>query len=154
MNEEIETRRYYLEMDDANIASICLVMNEMAGYSAEEADFTIVVGLKELAADAAYKAVALDDLMRPAGAIKHGAAIGDGLAVITLSYRCTSTHNHTCPTAARKAPPAFILGLLAAEEYLPMDHYHRVMAHLNAMEDMRWGSTGGKAQMHTAQAWH
>jgi hypothetical protein len=156
MHEEIETRRYYLEMEDAAIASVCILLNETSAISApEQPDFTIVIGLKEETSSAAGKAAALTTLMQPAQPATHGAALGKGMAVITLSYRCTSTHNQICPLVARKAPPSFILGLLAAEHYLPMDHYHRCMAHIQAMEDMRWG-LGNRTAMPAAvsAAWN
>ena len=155
MEEEIETRRYYIEMDDAQIASVCILLNETSGYAApEQPDFTIIVGLKESTGEAARKAAAITTLMQPATPATHGAAIGKGMAVITLSYRCTSPHNHLCPQNARKTPPGFILGLLAAEHYLPMEHYNRCMAHMQAMEEMRWGLGKVQSASQGAQAWN
>jgi hypothetical protein len=156
MHEEIETRRYYLEMEDAMVASVCILLNEVSGYTApEQPDFTIIIGLKEETSSAATKAAALTTLMQPASPATHGAAIGKGMAVITLSYRCTSQHNTLCPLAARKAPPSFILGLLVAEKYLPMAHYHRCMAHIQAMEEMRWSlGTGQAMAASSATVWN
>lgn len=155
MHEEIEARRYYLEMPDARIASICVVLNELSGYSVAEPDFTVIVGLKEDARAAAHKATEIDALLQPAVAAKHGASIGDGTAVITLSYSCTSPYNDRVPTVSRKMPPAFILGLLASDGWLPMEHYTRIMLHVQAMDDMRLGSMGAKAPSQpSAQAWH
>jgi hypothetical protein len=153
MKEEIEDKRYFLEPDDGKITSICVVQHDPSPTDETLSDFTVVIGIIDRADEAAYKAVAIGDMLKPATAFRHGAPLKDGRAVITLSYSCASPFGKDLPVPTLPSP-AYVLGVLAASEYLTMADYEKAMMHYLEMEEIPHGLPTGRATLHSAAALH
>jgi hypothetical protein len=152
MNEEIEDHRYFLEPDGARITSICLLHHAPGALDKPSGEFSVVIGIIEEARQALEKANAVEDLLKPAEAHRHGAMLKNGDAVVTLSFICASPF--ASDLAGKMPSPAYILGLLASAGYITMDHYEKVMGHYMEMETLPAGLPPEKTSLHSMAAFH